>query len=296
MNREKTALVFSGGGSLGAVQVGMLFALIKADLQVDMIVGSSVGALNGAYFASNPTQEGVEGLAKLWLSLRKHDIFPISWLSGLLALLKHQDYLVDASALRTLIHRALSFTQIEDAKVPLHVVATDALSGSEVLLSSGSLEEALLASAAIPVIFPHVVIDGRHLVDGGVANNTPIASAVRLGAERIIVLPTGVPCDSPEPPRGMAAKALHSLNLMSMRQLDHDIERYATQAKIIVVEPLCPLDVSVFDFSQTEALIKRAANHAWDWIQTGGLERVGVLRFPVAHNHHVETELTCGTV
>lgn len=294
MSQEKTALVLSGGGSLGAVQVGMLFALMKTNQHIDMVVGSSVGALNGAYFASNPTQEGVENLAKLWLSIRKEDIFPISWLSGLLALLRRQDHLVDPTALRALIRRALSVSTIEETRIPLHVAATDVMSGGEVLLSSGSIEDALLASAAIPVVFPHVVINGRHLVDGGVANNTPIAGAVRLGAERIIVLPTGVPCDAPEPPKSMAGKALHSLNLMSMRQLDRDIERYSERVKITVVDPLCPLDVSAFNFSQTETLIQRAANHAWGWIQAGGLDRAGPLLLPLAHNHHVDVDLTCG--
>jgi NTE family protein len=296
MEQSKTALVLSGGGSLGAVQVGMLFALMRAGLQFDMVVGSSVGALNGAYFAANPTLQGVEDLAGLWRSLRKQDIFPISWKTGLHALLTRRDYLVDATALRSLIRRSLSIREFGETRIPLHVMATDALSGAEVLLSSGPLEDALLASTAIPVVFPPVVIEGRHLVDGGIASNTPIACAIRLGAKRVIVLPTGVPCDAPAPPKGMAAKALHSLNLMSMRQLDRDIDRYSEQAAIAVVDPLCPLEVSVFNFSETDALMKRAANKAWNWVQGGGLDRPGPLHLPIAHNHHVDVELNCGAL
>ena len=295
MNQPKTALVLSGGGSLGAVQVGMLYALTRAGLHFDMVVGSSVGALNGAFYAANPTLQGVEDLAALWKSLRKQDIFPISWMTSLRALLTHRDYLVEATALRALIRRSLRIRDFGEARTPLHVIATDALSGEEVIMSSGPLEDALLASTAIPVVFPHVVIEGRHLVDGGIANNTPIACAVRLGAERVIVLPTGVPCDAPAPPKGMAAKAMHSLNLISMRQLDRDIERYSEHAAITIVDPLCPIDVSVFNFSETENLMKRTANQAWSWVQNGGLDRPGPLHLPIAHNHHSDSELWCGT-
>ena len=283
-DRPKTALVFSGGGSLGAVQVGMLQALSQAGLAVDMVVGASVGALNGAFFAANPTAEGAERLAALWRELRRSDVFPLTLLAGLKALLLGRDHLVEAHALQAIIRRALGLQRIEQARIPLHIVTTDVLSGEEVLLSSGDIETALRASTAIPVVFPSVQVNGHQLMDGGVCSNTPIASAVRLGARRIIALPTGMSCALREPPRNMAALALHVLTLQSMRQLDRDVQRYASQARITVVPPLCPLAVSAFDFSQTAGLIERASRQCGDWLGAGGLQHTGPLDVPLAHH------------
>lgn len=284
MAGPKTAWVLSGGGSLGAVQVGMLQALSRANVPVDMVVGASVGALNGAFFADDPTPAGADRLTELWCGLRRKDVFPLTLLAGIKALLFGRDHLIEAGALGRIVQHTLPMRRIEQARIPLHVVATDVLSGEEVLLSSGDVGTALMASTAIPVVFPLVEIAGRHLVDGGVGNNTPIASAVALGAERILVLPTGTSCAMQEPPHNMAALALHVMALQNMRQLDRDVQRFAAQARITIVPPLCPLAVSVFDFSQTASLIERAATQTSQWLSAGGLEHVGPLHVPLAHH------------
>ncbi|MFA7527425.1 MAG: hypothetical protein WCZ18_07130 [Ottowia sp.] len=123
-------------------------------------------------------------------------------------------------------------------------------------------------------------------MDGGVSSNTPIASAVALGATRIVVLPTGMSCALEAPPRNMAALALHVLSLLSMRQLDRDVRIYGAQARITIVPPLCPLAISALDFSQTKALIARTARQTGNWIARGGLERTGPLHVPLAHHDH----------
>jgi NTE family protein len=281
----KTALVLSGGGSLGAVQVGMLRALSGAGFTPDVVIGASVGALNGAFFACDPTPPGVERLADLWRSLRRKDIFPLTLMAGLTALLCGRDHLIEPSRLRAVAHRALKIERIEQARIPLHIVATDVLTGEEVLLASGDIETALMASTAIPAVFPCVEKDGRYLVDGAVSNNTPVAAAVACGAEHILVLPTGTSCAMQEPPRRMPALVLHALNLQNMRQLDRDVGRYAGQARITIVPPLCPLAASVFDFSHTDSLIERAANQTRDWLAAGGMDSSGPLHVPLAHHH-----------
>lgn len=278
-------MVLSGGGSLGAVQVGMLEALAEAGWVPDFIVGTSVGALNGAFFAGDPTPDGAGRLAELWRSLRRRDVFPLTLWAGLKALLLSRDHLVEPDALRLIVRRALGAARIEAMRLPLHVTATDALSGAEVLLSEGDVETALMASTAIPVVFPNVVIDGRPLVDGGVGNNTPIGSAVGLGARHVVVLPTGMSCGLAEPPRNMAALALHMLGLQSMRQLDRDVERFAERARITIVPPLCPIGVSVFDFSQTASLMERSREQTRRWLAEGGLDSSGPLAVPLAHRH-----------
>ena len=131
----KTAFVLAGGGSLGAVQVGMLRSLTAAGVRPDFIVGSSVGAMNACYFAGQPDAGGVERLAHVWLGLRRRDIFPFT-LSAALGLLRHADYLVDPSSLRGLIERHLSYVALQEARLPVYIVATD-MQGIAVTLSRG---------------------------------------------------------------------------------------------------------------------------------------------------------------
>ena len=284
--QPRTAFVFSGGGSLGAVQVGMLQALSRADVVADMVVGASVGALNGAFYADDPSPAGTDRLARLWRGLTRQDIFPLTLWAGLKALLTGGDHLVQPDSLRHIIGAALNIRRVEDARVALHIMTTDVLSGAEYLISSGDMDTALLASTAIPVVFPQVTVGSHRLMDGGVSSNTPVASAIGLGAERIIVLPTGSSCALREPPRNMAALALHVMTLMNMRQLDRDVRHYAQQARITVVPPLCPLGVSVFDFSQTASLMDKSARQTEEWLAGGGLEHTGPLHVPLAHHHH----------
>jgi NTE family protein len=283
----RTAFVLAGGGSLGAVQVGMLKALTAKGIVPDLVVGASVGAINAAYFATAPSSDGLARLERVWLGLQSTDVFPLSPVNSLLAILGRRDFLISPARLRALIESELPFERIEHAKIPCYVVATDVLEGTEVCLSTGPLAPALLASAAIPAVFPSVSIDGRHLIDGGVANNTPISSAVKLGASRIIVLATGLSCALEQPPRGAVALALHAVNLMVMRQLVSDIEFFSRRAELIVLPPLCPVTVSSYDFSQTADLVHRAEAKTRLWLRQNGLQSRGAPDelLPHAHEH-----------
>ena len=133
--------------------------------------------------------------------------------------------------------------------------------------------EAVLASAAIPGVFPPVTIGGRHLIDGGIANNTPVSTAVALGARRVVVLPTGYACALSEPPKSALGMALHAVSLLIARQLRVDIERFAAQADLHVVPPLCPITVGPHDFRLAGEWIDRAATSTGQWLARGGLER-----------------------
>lgn len=285
ISAAKTAFVLAGGGSLGAVQVGMLKALTRAGMIPDFVVGASVGALNGAYFAAQPDDEGVKRLERIWSRLRRPDIFPVSPFNSLLAILGRRDHLVTSSRLRSLIESELPCENLEDAKIPCHVVATDVLDGTEVAIATGSLTSALLASAAIPAVFPSVAFGGRRLMDGAIANNTPISTALKLGAERVVVLPTGLSCALAEPPSGAVAFALHALNLLVMRQLLSDIDHFSSRVELIVVPPLCPVTISAYDFSQTADLIRRAEATTRLWLKQQGLEPAGAPEQLLPHEH-----------
>jgi NTE family protein len=285
--KNLTAFVLAGGGSLGAVQVGMLAALARRGVVPDLIVGASVGAINAAYYAAEPDERGVERLKRIWLELRRTDVFPFSPIASMLGFFGKTDHLVAPAPLRSLIESELPYQRQEDAPLPCYVVATDALEGTEVVLSSGPAAAALLASAAIPGVFPPVLLDGRFLLDGGVSNNTPISIAVEMGATRVIVLPTGISCSLQAPPSSAMALALHALNLLIMRQLVNDIERCASVADVITVPPLCPLSTTSYDFSQSAALIQRAEAATRLWLRTGGLQHLGAppALMPHQHNH-----------
>jgi NTE family protein len=197
-----------------------------------------------------------------------------------------RDHVVDPSGLRRLLQHHLPYQRLEQAPLPLHVVATELASGRETLLSSGPVVDAVMASAAIPGVFPPVRIDGRELVDGGVANNTPISSAIALGATRIVVLPTGFACALARVPGSALGRALHAVSLLVSRQLVIDIERYDALVSLHVVPPLCPLNASPYDYSACGALIDRAWRSTRDWVGGGGLElRQGVPHQLFDHQH-----------
>ncbi|WP_430390790.1 patatin-like phospholipase family protein [Dyella sp. 20L07] len=273
---RRTAFVFAGGGSLGAVEVGMLQALMEWGEKPAFLVGASAGAINAAYFAADPSIDGAARLEKLWCALRRRDVFPLNWCS-MLGVLRRRDYLVDPTGLRALLERHLAYRRLEDAAMPVHIVASDMLRGDEVLISAGPVVEAVLASAAIPGVFPPVKIAGRLLVDGGVTNNTPISTAVRLGATRIIVLPTGFACALSEVPSGAIARAMHALSLLVSRQLVHDAERYANSSiELRIVPSLCPLHTSPYDYSAADGLIASSKACTRQWLDHGGLDSLDI--------------------
>jgi NTE family protein len=261
-----TAFVLSGGASLGAVQVGMLLGLADEGITPDLIVGTSVGAVNGGWIASRPDGTGIGALADLWLSLSRKDIFPTHPIAGLLGFLGRRPHLVPNSGLRRLLTDQLGFARLEDAPIPLHVVATDVISGTDVLLSSGDAVDAIAASAAIPGVFPPVNINGRDLMDGGVVNNTPLSHAVALGADRVWVLPTGYSCALPASPQAALTMALHALTLTINHHLAVDVTRFEQAVDLHVIRPLCPVATSGADFSHAATLIERSHAATREWL------------------------------
>ena len=279
----KTAFVFAGGGSLGAIQVGMLRELTRHGVKPDFVVGSSVGALNAAYFAGAPDAVGVTRLEKVWCGLRRHDVFPVT-LRSVLGFVGGEGHLIDPSNLRSLIKRHIPFPNLEDAPIPVHVIATN-LGGMAVCLSSGPAVDRILASAAIPAAFPFVRIDDQYLIDGAIGSNTAILTAAKLGATRIIVLPTGFACDLHEPPKGAIARALHAITLLIANQTVRDLKELAGKVDISIVPSLCPLAVSPYDFSGAAQLIARTAENTQTWIESGGLSRSEIPNSLLPHSH-----------
>jgi NTE family protein len=272
----RTAFVLAGGASLGAMQAGMLRALYERGITPDLLVGTSAGALNAAFIASRrQTVTTAQELAEVWRGLDRHDIFPLHPRTVISGLANHGDHLVPDTAMRRLAQRHLRFEQLEQATVPVHLVAFDLLSGQEVLLSSGPALEAVLAAAAIPGVLPPVRWGERLLVDGGIVNNTPISHAIELGAERVYVLPSEDPTARglPEPPRGALDAAVHAFQLLVGARQPADIARYATAAELIVFAAPNPDHVQPTDFDHADRLIGTALAAARATLAERGISR-----------------------
>jgi len=257
----RTAFVLAGGAALGAMQAGMVHALYERGIAPDLLIGTSAGALNAAFLASRPaTVATAQELAALWRGLRRSDILPLRPATLVGALAGRRDHLIPDRALRRLAARHLQFERLEQAAIPLHLVAFDLLAGTEVRLSDGPLADAVLAAAAIPGVLPPVRWRGRLLADGGIAGNTPLWRAAAPGARRIYVQPTANPSDRglPRPPRAALAAAVHAVTVLTNARLHGDIARYAPSAELIVLPAANPGHIPPTDFGHAGQLITRA--------------------------------------
>jgi NTE family protein len=279
------AFVFAGGSSLGAIQVGMLRALMRRGIAPDFVVGSSAGAINAAYFACNPTASGVDEMERLWRALKREDIFDLSPLRSLWRLILRHGHMVSPAGLERTLSASFSARRLENGTLPCCIVTTDMLTGCEYRIRSGPAVPALIASAAIPGVFPPLQFNGKYLVDGGVTSHTPLPAAVDLGARLIYVLPTGHSCALPRPPRTAIGSALHGLNLLIVQQLKDAVRHCQGRAEIRIVPPPCPQDVSPYDFSRAGELIERADGLTEQWL-VDGVEMVdGVPHQLTLHRH-----------
>jgi len=284
IGQAKTAFVFAGGGSFGAIQVGMLHSLAAHGISADMVVGSSVGALNGAFYAGDPTLKGVERLGEIWRGLKRQDVFPMSWRT-VLSFLWRRDFLISHDGIRKLIDDHIPYRNLQDAKVPVHIVTTDIISGDSIVLSEGSISQAIAASTAIPGAFAPIHYKDYYLADGAISSNTPIRVAVQKGAKRLIILPTGHACAAQAPPVGAVANALHALTLLIARQLVSELERLDPDIEYFVVPPLCPLVGSPYDFSRTADHITRAIQTTDAWLAQHGLQEGKIPHEMRPHSH-----------
>jgi NTE family protein len=255
-NRPRTAFVLSGGGNQGVSQVGMLRALLEHGIVPDVVVGTSAGALNGAAVAYAPNLTGVAQLAAVWEQLRAEHVFPGGRIHRAWNVVRRGTHLFESTGLAALIHHSTPARSFSDLEVPLRVVATDLDTGEEVVLVRGPLKPALLASAALPGVFPIVHHDGRRLVDGGVVNNVPMWHALSGPIDRIYVLNVSA---------GAGERAERSPLDVVMTSFQHarsqryELELRYAPPEVEVIELPRPLDTrDLFDFAGAHELIDQA--------------------------------------
>ncbi|WP_271220724.1 patatin-like phospholipase family protein [Streptosporangium carneum] len=185
-----TAFVLGGGGLLGAHEVGMLRALDEAGVKPDLVVGTSVGALNGVVLAADPA-DAVARLTSLWGSDVVRTAFAGSWMTRLSTLARSGTHLHSPEPLRDLLARTLPVSRIEELAVPFQCVAASVEHARAHWFTEGPLVEAVLASCAVPGLLPPVRVGGGHFLDGGLVHSIPVGRAVALGARRVYVLHVG---------------------------------------------------------------------------------------------------------
>ena len=261
-----TAIVLGGGGNLGATQVGMLRALIERGVEPDVLVGCSVGALNAAGLAAEPTLAGVSRLEQVWRELDGEAIVAPGRLSALWLMTRKYRALQANDGLRRLIETSLPFRNFEEARVPLHVVATSMRTGGERWFSRGPVVEPILASSALPAVFPPVEINGELLIDGAVVNNVPISKAVELGARRIYVLHVGNFERPRRAPKRPLDALLQSFSIARNFRFHHETEKPPAGTELIVVPGVDPGTVKYNDFGRSRELIDKAYRATASWL------------------------------
>jgi NTE family protein len=249
--------VLGGGGSLGAAQVGMLRALGDAGIVPDVVVGTSVGSLNGAIVAADP-ERAADVLRNLWARTTREKIFPgRGWLQ-IRTLRDAKTFLYSNDGLIDFLREELPVDTFAELRLPFGAVATDAETAEPVVITSGLLSSALLASTAIPAVFPPVWRNGRTLYDGGLVANVPMRQAIELGARSLVVLDCTYPGQSPKLPDTMFEVITLMSVIIGRRQAVLELPAIAKEVPVLYLPGADIQSVNPLDFRQTPVLMEGA--------------------------------------
>jgi len=269
-----TAFVLGGGGVLGAVEVGMLRALFERGVVPDLVLGTSVGALNGAMVARDPSLDVIERLTELWQgAAQSRDVYGDKPLRTVRRAVATGTHVFSAKPLKQRLEDEFGDAVIEDLPVRFQVCAASIERAAEHWFESGRIVDAVVASAAVPGLLPPAEVDGEHFLDGGIVNSIPVGRAVRLGADRIFVLQVGR-IDRPlQPPRRPWEVARVSFEIArrhrfarEMAELPDDVE-----AHVLPARGTSSRDDSLFayrDFASVQERIDRTYEASRDYLAT----------------------------
>ena len=244
---HKIGMVLSGGGARGALEVGAMKVILKK-IMPDLIIGTSIGSINGAFVASGGTADELE---EIWLHVSRRLLFPRNF-SLFFKLFKAESMSKNIN-LKEILQRVMKKEYLEDCAIPLYINATRLSDGDSIFFNKGNIIDAVMASCAIPPLYPPYSIDGIHYLDGGVSTSNGVKKAVDLGCDTIIVL------DSSNTKRmfnfeGIFDVTRHAFHIMFRKSLLNEIAR-CHDRRIILIS--CQnVDVAVNDFSRTAELIR----------------------------------------
>jgi len=273
--RDRTAFAISGGGARGAAQVGMLRALIERDITPDFVVGVSIGAWNGAWLAHRPELDWVMKLEEVWRNVTRRTL-DLVWWRAARNMVRRRPSLYEGNGLSRFVARHLQVHNFEDLAVPLHTVAIDLTMGTKAVLSHGPLAPAVLASSAIPGIFPPVLIDGRQHVDGGLVDPTGLDTAIELGARRVYVLDSGYAGRLPAPLGSMNAIVDHTFQIAAQHRTRWTIKQMGRSVEIIHLRPDAGFLRHSMDFGATEFYLDEGYRYAAQILDSRGKRRQSV--------------------
>lgn len=247
---RKVILVLCGGGSKGAVEVGFYRALQDLGVPIDGIVGASIGAVNGAFIAAGTP---IDEIIELWRRITFSDLFAFNW--ELLWSPRMATSLFTNRKLRRFLARHLS-TRFEDLMMPLTIIGTDLRTGETVLLERGNLIDAILGSIAIPGVLPPVTIEGREIIDGGLANNVPLDVAAKKGARLVLAMRCGCRRPLARAPQGILGILSRSFDIGLDSRSHCELEPYQDRTQFVVFEPCLDENIGLLDFSHSAELIE----------------------------------------
>jgi NTE family protein len=283
------AFVLSGGASLGAIQVGMLQALADVGLQPDLVVGTSVGSLNGAVVAEHQELgDAATALEDAWRRLRRREVLPNGPIAQALSALR-TGYLQEQRGLRRVIMRSLRTRRFEELVRPLTIVTADVLTSHVRWFGSGPLVPPLLAATAIPGVFPPVLLDERLHWDAGAIANVPMQAALGRGAASLVVLDAGDVCHLDAPPRGIPHALLGSATTAMRQRALIEAPLVAEQVPLLYLPRPCAENRSLLDLDTSADLVGPTRAVVSAFLGRAELPRIGQLS---GAPHHHDEDLT----
>jgi NTE family protein len=274
--------VFSGGSALCALHAGMLRAVHEAGLAPDLLIGTGAGAMNAAFIGVGFTALRVAELAEFWRAIGRTDVFARRGLWQAVRAILGRDTLASTARIRAFANRYLPPSHA-DLAIPTTVVAADQATGDVVLLGDGDLRSNVMASIAIPRVFPPVASGGRMLVGGGAAANVPILPARDLGCRAMVVFDAGFPCTLRHPPRHGLERILYDL---TTRARDHVVEALPLLGSghtVVYLPAPCPLSIAPHDFRRSAELIDEGYAATSTFLKRLRIDRAGVYGGPHVH-------------
>jgi len=253
----------------------MLRALIERDITPDFVVGVSIGAWNGAWLAHRPELDWVMKLEEVWRNVTRRTL-DLVWWRAARNMVRRRPSLYEGNGLSRFVARHLQVHNFEDLAVPLHTVAIDLTMGTKAVLSHGPLAPAVLASSAIPGIFPPVLIDGRQHVDGGLVDPTGLDTAIELGARRVYVLDSGYAGRLPAPLGSMNAIVDHTFQIAAQHRTRWTIKQMGRSVEIIHLRPDAGFLRHSMDFGATEFYLDEGYRYAAQILDSRGKRRQSV--------------------
>jgi len=274
--QRRLVFVLGGGGSRGACSVGVLKALLEAGIKPDGLVGCSSGAFNAVALAAKPDLETIEQLAQVWRSIRNRDLFDRNPLRMAYRYVRTRNSVFDSRYLRTLAAMNLPAT-FEQLALPCAIIATNLTRARKEIFTTGSVPDAVAASAAIPGLFNPYRIGNEEFVDGAVAENVGLPEAIQLGATHIVAIDNSTSNPRRPPNHTLTGILAQSIQIMLGQRMLEEYQRYSDQAEICLMVPNVEFGTAGTDFSQVDRLIDEAYARTRGFLEAGGLDRKGRL-------------------